>query len=97
MEKEKCYQERGVMKMKAHKVKVALYTAGFLIIAGTVGHADTHPYDSIVTMIETAAIGFGCIGLGALIGQEKTKKVDAVVEVLVPRGGEYCENPYQRR
>lgn len=77
MEKEKCYQERGVMKMKTHKVKVVLYTAGFLVIAGTVG--------------------FGCIGLGALLGREKPKKVDAVVEVLVPRGGEYCENPYQRR
>ncbi len=79
------------------KARAGLYTAGFIMLAGTVGHADTHPYDSIVKTVETAAVGFGCIGLGALLGREKPKKVDAVVEVLVPRGGEYCENPYQRR
>lgn len=84
------------MKMKTHKVKVVLYTAGFLVIAGTVGHADTHPYDSIATSIKTAAIGFGCIGLGALLRREKPKKVDAVVEVLQPIGGTYCDNPYRR-
>ncbi len=79
------------------KARAGLYTAGFIMLAGTVGHADTHPYDSIVPMIEMAGIGFVCIGAAMAMSREKAKKVTAVIEVLQPIGGTYCANPYTRR
>ncbi len=79
------------------KARAGLYTAGFIMLAGTVGHADTHPYDSIVPMIEMAGIGFGCIGAAMALNRKPVKHVDAVVEVLLPVGGTYCANPYTRR
>ena len=84
------------MTMK-DKARATLYTVGFIMLAGTVGHADTHPYESIVTMMETAAVGFGCIGAAMALNRKQVKHVAAVVEVLRPVGGTYCAIPYTRR
>ncbi len=73
------------------------YTAGALLLAGTVGNADAQPYAPITEFIATAAAGFSCIGLGALLGREKAVKVEASIEVLTPVGGTYCRNPYYTR
>lgn len=84
------------MTMK-DKARATLYMAGLIMLAGTVGHADTHPYESIITMLETAAVGCGCIGAAMAMGRKPAKRVDAIVEVLSPVGGTYCRNPYYTR
>lgn len=77
-------------------VKRILYGTSFLLLAGTAGHIDTHPYASVSDTLLTASLGLLCMLIATRI-RDKHRQVDAVVEVLVPRGGEYCENPYQRR
>ena len=73
-----------------------LFIVGGLLLAGTVGNVDVNPNASMLEFVATAISGFVCIGVGALLRREKTKKVTAVIEVLQPIGGTYCANPYSR-
>lgn len=83
------------MKLTKMVIKSMLYMTGCLLLAGTAGHIDTHPYAAITDTLLTASLGILFMWIATRI-RDKPKQVDAVVEVLVPRGGEYCENPYRR-
>lgn len=78
-------------------VSHALYVIGILLLVGTCGHIDTHPYAPVTDMIATVVLAALAIGAGWLVGRERIEKVTAVVEVLQPVKRHYCRNPYTRR
>lgn len=77
-------------------ISATLYTAGFLLVAGAVGATDSNPGAPITDFIFTAGTGILAVLVGYVTGRKrfKAKRVDAVIEVLQPVGGQYCHNPY---